>query len=125
PSRERKPAALPAGAPQDRIHQRSRAALADLAGHVDRVVDRGRRGNTIEVQQLEEREPEDLDDLGIEPVDWPARVHGNHPIERALPAEGTSGDLSGEGAIPLVAEAGPRTRQGGGQVCSAPADSTK
>src|SRR5262249_27759135 len=96
--------------PQDGVHERSGAAFARASRKADRVVDGSRRGDAIELQKLEDREPQDVQDLGIQPGDRPSRDVADDAIESTLPTEGAGCDLAGQRAIALVLQV--RTRRG-------------
>ena len=122
---QRQTCALAAGASQDRIHERGGAALAGLAGELNGIVDGRRRGDTIEVEQLKQREAQDVHHLGIQPIERAPGEHADDPIEGRLPSERAGGDLAGERPIALVAKGGARPCQRRGQIRGAAVDGPK
>lgn len=100
--RQRETIPFAADAAKDGIHQRRRTALTLLLRQVHRIVDDRRCWNASEVQQLEHRQPQDIDDLCVEPGERSIRERGDQVIEGPLPAERAGGDLTGERAIAFV-----------------------
>ncbi len=109
---------LSADATQDGIHERRGTTFPDGPGEADGIVHRGRRRHPIEVEQLEDAEPKDVDDLGIEAGQRPARMLRDDAVEGGLPAQCAGDDLADERPIALVLEPaarpGERVRQIGG-----------
>ena len=85
-------------------------------GEGDRVVDRGRRGDAIEVKQLVGREPQDVEHVAVELVDGPLSGPRDGMIERRAPAQRAEHDFGGEALIALVGEAGTAGFEGRGQI---------
>ena len=60
------------------------------------------------MQQLVGAEAEDLDDLGIQPVEGALRELRDQVIEGGPPSLHAGGDLRGEGAVAVVVQAAAR-----------------
>src|SRR6266702_1995712 len=60
------------------------------------------------MKELEGAEPQDGEDLDVQPGGGTARKAFDDVVESTLPAERACGDFSGERAIALVAQARPR-----------------
>ena len=120
--RQGKPLPLTADTSQHGIHEPGRAPLAHLSCEIHRVLDRRRRRDPIQVQQLKHRQPQNVDDLGIQLGEGTVRERLDHMIERALPSQCASGDFSRKRAVALVGEAPPRGSQCGTEIDTAAGD---
>ena len=120
--RQRQAVPLAARPPEQRVHERRGARLAGLLRHLHGVVDRGRRRHPIEMEQLKQRQPEDVDDFAVQHLDRTAGVGGDEDVERALPAQRSGGDLAGKRAVAFVLEVGSGADESRGQVRAAGAD---
>ena len=63
------------------------------------------------MEELKDCQPEDDPDFVIKPRDRARAESSDDVIERSLPAEGSGGNLAGQGAVAFVAQAGARTRE--------------
>src|SRR4029450_5030034 len=92
---------------QDGVYERCGAALATLLRQIHRIVYDCRCGNARQVQQLEHRHPENVDNFRVEPGEWPLGECRNDVVESPLPAERPRCDLGSEGAIAFVRKRNP------------------
>ena len=120
--RERQPVPLAARAPEQCVDERRGARLAGLLRQMHGVVDGRRRRDPIEMQQLKQRQAEDVDHFGIERRERPTGVGRDEDVERALPAQRSRGDLAGKCAVAFVVKMRSGADEGRRQVGAAGAD---
>ena len=101
----RQPGSVPADSPEDGIHRAGRAGAAALAGQPDGVVDDGGGRDAIEMEQLVRRQPQDVEDVGVERADGPAARPRDRMVERRAPPQRAECNLCGERLVALVSEA--------------------
>jgi hypothetical protein len=73
-------------------------------GEIHGIVYHGRRRNAIEVQQLEERDPKDVEDLFVEAIQRAACIDADDSIEGSLPAKRARRDFVRQRAIAFVSQ---------------------
>ena len=69
---ERKPPALSNDGPQDAIDESSCATFPDDLRELHALVNDGRHGHAVEVQELIRGEPQDIEHLVVQPRDIPS-----------------------------------------------------
>ena len=74
------------------------------------------------MEELVGAQPQDLDDLGVESLDFAFGELDDQMIERGALTLHAAGDLGGERAIALVVQAGARGRQCGREIGAAGGD---
>jgi hypothetical protein len=87
---------------QHRIHEARGARELRRPRQVHRIVDDGRSGHPIEVQDLKQAQSRDHEHGRIELRQRPSRHVLNEVIEPALPAKRSRHDRSREGAIAFL-----------------------
>jgi hypothetical protein len=81
--------------------------VAGLARERHGIVDRRRGGHAIEMKDLVGREPQDVEDLGVERVDAARSGPRDDMVEGGAPAQRAEGDLGGQRAVAFISEPHP------------------
>ena len=96
---------VPRDSPENRVHRTGRPRMAARARQRHAVVHGRGGGDAVEMEQLVDREPEDVEDVCVECRDTPVACRFDGAVERRAPAKRSNRDLGGKRLVALVGQA--------------------